>query len=284
MANATRILRNRIVLVFDFDGTLGPSTTETLMKNLDMDYEAFNQERNRRIEEGWHNSLATADLLREYSHREDPKITESSMRETGRNYPLFDGVDTFVERLTDHTEERDGDIELHFVLLTAGFLTIPCATPIAEQFYRLYGGALKFDDEGRIKAAKRIVNHVDKVQYIRQLAEGRDLPDVEHLEDVYLDRDPEEYFVPLDQIIYVGDGSSDMSAFQEVVSNGGVGIAIDPEEGGDWAGYEKMAESRRIHNIAKADYTEGSELMQSMQLALDGMIARIKLLRLGEGK
>lgn len=43
LSTATKILRNRIVLIFDFDGTLGPNTNRILFKSHDLDYEEFGQ-------------------------------------------------------------------------------------------------------------------------------------------------------------------------------------------------------------------------------------------------
>ena len=285
--SATRILRNRIVLIFDFDGTLGPSTTETFFDAHDLDHKTFYDEVNRRQEEDdWQYALAKAELLREWSHRDGSPITQENMQQMGREYPLFGGADTLVERLRRHAAEKDKEVELEFVLLTAGFGVIPNATVIAEQFDRVYAGELIFDDEGKVKGAKRIITHVDKVHYIKQLQEGLDLDRPSDLENTYLDHDSDNDYVPMSQVVYVGDGASDMSAFQVVESGGGIAIAIDPDGGGvhDWEGYQHMSPERRVHNVAQADYSDDAELYRSLVLAIDRNIAEIQLLRLGEGE
>ena len=285
--SATRILRNRIVLIFDFDGTLGPGTTETFFEKYELEHQPFYDEVNRRqIEDDWQYALAKAELLREWSHREDSPINRENMERVGRDYPLFEGADTLVERLRAHAAERDDSIELEFVLLTAGFGVIPRATVIGEQFDRLYAGELVFDDRGRIKGAKRVITHVDKVHYVKQLQEGLDLERPSDLENTYLDNNPDDDYVPMSQIIYIGDGASDMSAFQAVEGGGGIAIASDPDGGGvhDWDGYQYMSPERRVHNVAQADYSDDAELYRSLVLAIDRNIAEIQLLRLGEGE
>lgn len=285
MATATRILRERIVLIFDFDDTLGPSTTETLFERLDLDYEAFSKEVNQRQEEDyWQYALAKAEMLRIYSHKIESPVDRRAMEELAENYPLFPGADTFVRRLKQYAAGRDKDIKLEFVLLTAGFKTIPANTIIGDQFDRVYGGELIFNDEGLILGAKRVITHVDKVHYVQQLQMGLDLKDPSELEETYLDQDREDAYVPMSQIIYVGDGASDMSAFQTVEKRGGIAIAIDPDGGEEWLGYEMMSPNRRVHNVAKADYTAGSELYESLRLAVDRNIAEIQLLRHGIGE
>lgn len=280
---ATRIYRDRIVLIFDFDGTLGPSTTKTLFDHLGLDYAPFQREVNRRQEEEkWQYALAKAELMREYSHEDGNPLRKERMVALAKEYPLFTGADTFIDRLRKHARQRDEKVELEFVMLTAGFKTIPAATRVAADFDRIYGGELIFDDEGRVMGAKRVITHVDKVHYIKQLQKGLDLDDPSQLENTYLDNDPDDDYVPMAQIIYVGDGASDMSAFQIVEGGGGIALAIDPDDGHDWSGYERMAPKRRVHNVVKADYATDSELFQSLKLAVDRMIAEIQLLRLGK--
>ena len=286
MPKATKPLRERICLFFDFDETLGPSSNRAYFEHLELPYEDFDARIEKRRDQYWQLPLAVADLLREYSHREDSPINRKSMEAFGREYPLFKDAEKMVDRLKKYANKIDDKVELEFILLTAGFKTIPAASVIGEQFDRIYGGEFEFDRNGKILGARRVISHVDKVHYVKQVVEGLDLDSAADLENTYLDHDPMNDYVPMAQVIYVGDGSSDMSAYQAVESGGGIAIAIDPE-GGDtdqWEGYEDMAPGRRVHNIAPADYTKDSELMQTMELAVASMIHKIKLLRLSQGE
>ncbi|MGB3800658.1 MAG: hypothetical protein WA952_12660, partial [Lewinella sp.] len=142
--SATRLLRERIVLIFDFDDTLGPNTTRAYFEHLDLSYDDFKARMAQRKKDMWQPPLAKADLLREYSHREDSPITRKSMEKFAREFPLFPGADKLVDCLKDYVADQDDDISLEFVLLTAGFKTIPESTIIGTQFDRVYGGELEF--------------------------------------------------------------------------------------------------------------------------------------------
>ncbi len=278
--SATRILRERIVLIFDFDDTLGPNTTQAFFGHIGLSYDDFHARLQERKKDMWQAPLAKADLLREYSHREGNPINRRSMEKFAAEFPLFPGADKLVDCLKEYAGERDEDVGLEFVLLTAGFKTIPENTIIGTQFDRVYGGELEFDHDGRILSARRVISHVDKVHYIKQLVEGLDLDEASELENTYIDHDPNENYIPMAQVIYVGDGSSDMSAFQVVERGGGVAVAINPE-GDEWENYKNMSRGRRVHNLEDADYREDSDLIQTLKLGIDMMISRIKLLRLG---
>ena len=282
MPNATRILRERIVLIFDFDGTLAPSTTPVLAEALSLDHEKIAEQVNAMQREQWQYAIAKAEVFRQLGER-GARVTRERMEEVGADYEAYPGADDFVERLRKFARGIDGDVELEFVMLTAGFGTIPRASKVGKTFDRVYSGELNFSEEGLVLGAKRVITHADKVFYIRQLVEGIDVEKPSELEDAFVRHDPEDYYVPLSQVVYVGDGASDMSAFQVVGEGGGIGIAID-KEGQEWDGYTDMAEARRVHNLAPPDYTEGSELMQSLEAAVASMIHRIRILRLGVGE
>ena len=107
MKNATKILRNRICLFFDFDGTLGPSTTKTLFDYLDIPYDDFAARLEKRQQQMWQYPLAKADLLRECSHREDSPLTRMNMEKLGREYPLFKDAEKMVDRLRKYAARQD---------------------------------------------------------------------------------------------------------------------------------------------------------------------------------
>ena len=121
------------------------------------------------------------------------------------------------------------------------------------------------------------------MHYVKQLAQGLDIDKPSELEDTYVERAPEDYYVPMDQVVYVGDGASDMSAFQAVEGGGGIGVAID-KAGQEWGGYGDVSRGRRVHDLATPDYTAGSELMRALEGAVASVIHRIRVLRLGRGQ
>lgn len=273
----TRILRNRIALVFDFDDTLAPSTTPTLYDDLGLDYTPVDEALDEMQDGGmWQYALAKAELFR----RQGSPVTEANMIDLAERYPHFPGAEDFVARLRAFAKTHDADVELVFVMLTAGYATIPANTTVGKTFDRIHAGELHFGDDGCVIGSKRIITHEAKVHYIKALAEGIDLTRPSDLEQANVGRPASEWFVPYTQIVYVGDGASDMSAYQLVAQRGGVAIAID-KDSQEWAGYDEIDDERKVHNLAKPDYTDGSELMRSLELTVESMIARIKLLRLG---
>jgi len=91
--------------------------------------------------------------------------------------------------------------------------------------------------------------------------------------------------VPFDQIVYVGDGASDMPVFDLLNSRGGFAIAVTKSEAArDWGGDGDIRPGRRVENVASADFREGSELLRSLLLAVESIAKRVALRRLSVGE
>jgi trehalose-6-phosphatase len=130
-----------------------------------------------------------------------------------------------------------------------------------------------------------VVTHPEKVRYLLHLSkDGSDEPDVEPAA-VYEEAGHGERHVPLDQVLFLGDGASDMPAFRLMNESNGIGIGIFHEDSADeWRGQDDTNPGRRVQNLAPADYSEGSELMQSLLLSVESIGKRIALRKLGRGE
>ena len=286
MTKATRAFHNRIALVFDFDETLAPSTFPVLLDHLGIDHEEFKRTRIEPLTDaGWEDVLAKGYSLIEESQRRDHPITNDTFRAVADKLQLYDGVSEMFDRITERAQAILPDIAVEFYMLTAGFDEIPKATSIADQFREIWGGAFHTDENGAITFVKRVVTHPEKVRYLLMLSKGLVQEGANEPANVYQDVPDDELHVPLDQMIYVGDGASDMPAFALMNGSGGIAIGVfESDSAAKWDSHDDMSERRRIQNLAPADYSENSELMQSLTLAAESLCKRIALRKLSIGE
>ncbi len=91
--------------------------------------------------------------------------------------------------------------------------------------------------------------------------------------------------MPLTQVIYVGDGASDIPCFSLLNEEQGTAIGVykdrTPEE---WNREIEISKSQRLANLAPAEFGEGSELMRSLTLAVESLCKQISLLQLSVGE
>lgn len=286
MATATTAFHNRIVLVFDFDETLAPPTFERVLEFCGYDPDSFNQTYVRPLIEdlNWEKQLASAYSLVEALKRDGKRLTEEDLAEIGREFPLFDGVPEMFDRVRETARAIIDDIEVRFYIITAGFAEVPQNTAIAHEFDGILGGAYHFDKNGSLITAKRIIPHAEKMRYLLQIAKGLELKSA-NPEDVYQPREPEKWLVPVDQMIYLGDGSSDLPAFEFMRERGGVAIGIYSAESPEqWAKGKRIYRERRVENLTPNTYGEGSELLRSILLGVESIVKRIALRKLGRGQ
>jgi phosphoglycolate phosphatase-like HAD superfamily hydrolase len=287
MTKATKPVSNRIALVFDFDDTLVPDTFDNLVKSCGFDYQVFRKQRVQPlIDNGWEPILARFySLIQESKRRDRDKITKDYLIKFGQELAPFDGVPEMFDRLRQSAKTIVPDIEVEFYLITCGMVEIARHTCIAPEFTAMWGCEFHYNKAGEIEFLKQLVSHTEKTRYLFHLAKGIDNPNQDGQMFVYRDVPPEELHVPLTQVIYVGDGASDIPCFS--LMNEENGVAIGVYKGStvqDWNREVKLSASQRVANLAEADYGEDSELMRSLTLAIESMCKQISLAQLSVGE
>lgn len=284
MPRPTLPLHNRVAVFFDFDETLAPKTDRILLERLGLDPDAFARTHIQPLKErGFENILAKAWALIQLSQSEDKyRISRALLTEVGRSYPLYPGVESLFRRLRAVARSIASDVEVEFHLITAGFREIPAATPIASEFTSIWGGEFEFDQQDNIAFVKSIIAHPEKVRYLMMVAKGLEETGANGPEDIWKPMADHEWHVPLDQIVFVGDGKSDKQAFGFLYRNKGIGIGVKGCGDDAWSVKDAMHDGRAVENVAPASYENGSELCTSLELAIQSICHRIKLRHLAQ--
>jgi hypothetical protein len=216
--------------------------------------------------------------------RDCKTLKESDLAELGGGFPLSDGIEGMFDQVRHTAGTIVYDIDVRFDLINADLAELVKHTSIAKEFGYIYGGAFHFNEEGNLAPGKRIISLAEKTRYLLQIAKGLEWHHA-NLTDVYRPREDSEWLVLVDQMIYVGDGSSNLPAFHFMQERGGIAIIIykgdSPEP---WAQREKVHKQRRVENLAANTYEEDSEMLQSIILAVETISKMIALRRLGRGK
>ncbi|HAG83525.1 MAG TPA: haloacid dehalogenase-like hydrolase [Cyanobacteria bacterium UBA12227] len=287
MTKATKPVSNRIALVFDFDDTLVPDTFDNLVESCGFDYKVFRKERVQPlIDNGWEPILARFySLIEESKQRDQGKITKDYLTKFGKELAPFDGVTEMFARLRQSAKTIVPDIEVEFYLITCGMVEIARHTCIAPEFTAMWGCEFHYNQEGEIEFLKQLISHTEKTRYLFQIAKGINNPNQDGQMFVYRDVPPEELHVPLTQVIYVGDGASDIPCFSLMNEENGVAIGVYKGSNvQDWNREVELSTSQRVANLAEADYREDSELMRSLTLAVESMCKQIALSQLSVGE
>lgn len=289
MTRSTRSGRTRILVLFDFDLTLAPDSFAALLRHCGIgDPEAWRRAHVRpRVERGWEVVLARIGALHQLSDGgRGPRITHALVEEVGRAIEPFAGVPEVFGRLRAAARAVLPEIEVEYHLLTSGFVDIHRATRFADAFAGMWGTELVFDEGrgGALAFPKRIVTHNEKAPIILALARGIDPHAPNAARDAHRTAPDEPLHAPLDQVIYVGDGGTDIAAFGLLDRGGGVAIAAcKPEGAEDWAGADATRAERRVDTLAPPGFAEGSLMLRALELAIGAVARRIALRQPGAG-
>ena len=182
-------------------------------------------------------------------------LTRDTFTQQGAHVELFDGLDTWFKRVNDYGASLGFKVE-HYVL-SSGQKEIIEGTPIANQFKMIYAAEFVYDDHtGEPVWPAMAVNYTNKTQFIYRINKG--VLDVTDNERVNEHTPHDMRRVPFTNMIYIGDGSTDVPCMKLVGSRGGHAIAV--YQGRRNATVNDMLIHGRVHFVAPTDYTQGSEM------------------------
>ena len=192
-------------------------------------------------------------MIREAEKRGLP-VTRQDLVEKGRGIVLFPGVQDWFRRINAFGESLGVQVE-HYVI-SSGLREIIEGCSIAGEFKAIYASEFYYDPEGRPVWPKLAVNFTNKTQFVYRINKGvLDISDDKTLNDSMPDNSKR---VPFHNMIYVGDGLSDVPCMKMMRSYGGQAIAV--YQSANRPGVEKLLEDGRVDFIFPADYSEGTAL------------------------
>lgn len=283
MVKATHPTAAKIAVAFDFDDTLVPSTYDKFIEYLGMDATEFRQQAyDPLLKAGWDPISARFYSLINYSKgcsNSDDRITQETIQEFGQSLKPFVGVPEMFDHLQAAATAIAPQIKVEFYLITSGFVEIAQSTSIASYFKAMWGPEFHYTDAGEIEFLKRSLDHPAKPRYLYYISKG--MHDNDSRDDilfVYEDVLPAEIEIPLPQVIYVGDGNSDIPCFAMLNREGGTAIGVYPDGSAqEWVEEYQPTQGERVDSLAPADYSEDSKLMKALTLAVESISKKIQL-------
>ena len=192
-------------------------------------------------------------MITESDKRNIP-LTRESLVEKGRDIVLFPGVEDWFRRINEFGAQQGVQVE-HYVI-SSGLREIIEGHPVSREFKEIYASEFYYDETGRPVWPKLAVNFTAKTQFVYRINKGvLDVSDDKTLNDSMPD---DSKRVPFHNMIYVGDGLSDVPCMKMMRAYGGQAIAVYQET--SRMGVEDLLAKGRVDFIFPADYREGTAL------------------------
>lgn len=252
-------------LMYDFDHTLSPKDMQeyAFIPGIGMTPKEFWTECNDMAKRNRMDQILAYMYVMRKEARGKLLITRETLRELGRDVKLFDGVDSWFNRVNAYAAKLGMQAE-HYII-SSGLKEIIEGTSIAGEFKEIYAAEFCYDEDNVPCWPAMAVNYTSKTQFLFRINKG--------VLDVTEDNELNEYMpeqkrrVPFRNMIYMGDGLTDVPCMKLVRVNGGHSIAVYHDEKRDVV--NPMLLQGRVNYIARADYSKGSELEKTVFAVLD---------------
>ena len=254
-----------IAIMYDFDKTLAITDMQnfSFIPSLGYTPEKFWKETTKFCEKmDIDRVLGYMYMMLSFAKKQGIKITRKYLNEQGKSIKYFRGVENWFERIQEYGREKGLIIE-HY-LITSGNKEIVEGTSIFKEFKQVFGCEYIYDEE-TLEATwpKTMINYTQKTQYIFRISKGL----IESNDDSKINEKTLVRRVPYENMIYLGDGLTDVPSMIVVKENNGTSIAVYKK--GERDKVSRLFEDGRVNYICKADFSENGELDKVVKLIID---------------
>ena len=261
----------KIALIYDFDKTLSKTDMQNydFISNLGMNPSEFWGETGKLIDENESDKiLAYMYMMVTECNKKGIKLTREYLNSCAKGIEFYDGVLDWFTRINQYAFSMG--VELEHYIVSSGTEEIIEGTPIHKYFKKVYGCSFLYKD-GIAVWPRLAINYTNKTQFIFRIAKGvLDIRD-----DDSVNKKTDKLAINYDNMIYFGDGLTDIPCMKIIKDAGGKSIAI----------YQKGKEDKvlpllndeRVNFAVPADYSDGSKLDTIVKMIIGNMVTLDKI-------
>lgn len=275
---------NKIAMFFDADKTLLPEyMPDTLVKYFGGDVPGFWSEVGRleaRLKDEGRNyqneALYTQVILKKAKRRDDClyRLTRDELEAAGSSMALFPGLPEFFPKMRDvissNPEYRAHGISVDFYIVSSGLADMLRGSPLTGVIDKdkMFGIEFDTDRNGVVSGLVHFMSYTEKTKFLYMVKKGVDIEDI--------NSKVEDSVVPFANMVYAGDGPTDVPCFSIVGHNGGITFAVySPDDSNSFENSFWLRTTHRATFSCVADYREGSDLFRKMGRSLRMIADRI---------
>lgn len=229
---------NKKIFIYDFDGTLTPYpiTKVGVLKDCGfpdgmMDPKFMALVRERRLAKNYDVYNACYEVLLEVLKKNSIPTTKENFKVGAGDLEYNLGVLDFFERTKEYNISN--------YLVSSSSKDFLEGTAVCKYFKEIHATTFKYDENGDAIEPDFLMSDRRKVEVIKEIIKSNGLDD------------------DCSNVIYVGDGLTDLYAMEYVRNHGGKTIFVYLDEESE--SYKSAQDVHVVDYFAKADYTESGE-------------------------
>lgn len=276
--------QNIVACIWDFDKTLIPGYMQwPIFRRYGVDENRFWKEVNRLPEIYRARGQKVADdiaylnhMLTYVRHGRFAGLNNRLLREMGTELNFYQGLPGFFrvlkEMVADDPVYKRYDIRLEHYIVSTGLAEMVRGSAIAPWVEDVYGcefienplppdfdvqQEFTIDASAEIGQIAQMVDNTIKTRFIFEINKGTNKISTI---DVNSKIEPDDRRVPIQNMIYVADGPSDVPVFSVVRKHGGRTYAVyEPGNEKEFAQNDELRSSGRVDHFGRADFREKSD-------------------------
>ncbi|MES1169391.1 MAG: haloacid dehalogenase-like hydrolase [Leifsonia sp.] len=288
--------QNIIAFVWDFDKTLTPGYMQgPIFEKYGVEAKTFWDEVNSLVahyaERGLKVSKDTVYLGHMLSYIDGGPfdgLTNATLKELGALVPLAPGIPDLMQRMRQMVADDErfarNEIKVEHYIVSTGLRQLIEGNPIRQHVDGVWACELLSDPpsagylETLADAATEKLTQVgytlDNTTKTRAIFEINKGVNFDTGLDVNARMDSDERRVPIQNMIYIADGPSDVPVFSVINKGGGrtLGVWADAS---NYENVKALEDDGRVNSIAEADYTEGKAADMWLSSSLKDIATRI---------
>ena len=275
MPNNPKKKRNVIAICYDFDGTLSPRNMQedTIFKEYKIDAVEFWREVSRVTKsQGYDPALCYLNKLIFDPRFQKKPLTKKRLGVLARKVRYCPGVESYFSRISrfvkKETRAAGFSVELEHYIISSGLKSILDTMSLRKHFKAVYACEYDYGKNEAPIGVKSVVNDAIKTQCLFRISKGK----LELHENVNERVEHGDFRIPFSQMIFIGDGETDIPSMAVVKKFGGHAVAVYPPGKQAKIKSLKLFNDGRADYVAAADYTEGSTLDKSIKTILRNII------------
>lgn len=290
---------NVVACIWDFDKTLAPDYMQApLFEEYGLDLRNFWNEVNT-LPKAYgkygvtvsDDSIAMNHLLTYIQSGLLPGLNNQKLFSFGERLKFFPGLPDFFSDVRKWVDEDQTNKKYHITLehyiISNGFAQMIRGSKIAGYVDGIYGcefietplppnflqDKVEYSPGGAIQQIGRIIDNTQKTRCIFEINKGCNKDDKIDINSAINEADRR---VPLNNMIYIADGPSDIPAFTVIRGGGGYAYAVYNEQSeAEFEQNDHMLADGRIDSYGPANYTAGSQTVRWIKMKIKHICARI---------
>jgi phosphoserine phosphatase len=292
---------NLIACIWDFDKTLIPGYMQKpLFETYAVDEQNFWKEVGALSHVYRQQNIAVTEDLLYLNHlltyvKTGPfrGLSNQKLQQLGTALIFFEGLPTFFQTLKDVVEKNERfnahELKLEHYIISGGLAEMIRGSKIAPYVDDIFGcefieepmlpgflhqEILPIDSEYReISQIARVIDNTTKTRFLFEINKGVN----KHANlDVNASMLPEDRRIPIENMIYIADGATDVPMFSVMKERGGKTFAVHhPDNMQEFMQNDALLESGRVDCYGPADYCPGSLTYRWLTMHVEKIAERI---------